>query len=604
VRNSRTWTAASCTAALIWALANFAHGVAAERPGESALLITSSSNQAPSLSTRSRYLTDLTLIKNATLESEAVFFDRLEKQRKIDDAAKDLNNARIGLDKVVQDLNPPGVKELDQAVQEIERANSQLASVKLNLEAAYERLVEFHERRTAEAVAIAEGRLDGAPLAGKIRRHLKVAERDLDRLSQTLTGPVNSLHEMLAKARKKFTVYLGALNEDDPRLSKFAEALKAIDGADAALAQAEMETKALLAELKNMRREFLPECITPPAPILAPADQAPADVRAVEEACQGGSRMLLENSKALIIEIAEARVQVAGVDQTSGIQQSLDSLRSAIESGIRLVESGDSAASKIHEKVRNLHAEAMKRLDLAEKQLDETRSIPTQDYPGETKPCACCGNDVVRTRKVLDPACICMLTNQSMLRAEMEIRRALELTQEMSVALRQKGPVAGAVQPPGNREPIDELSRENGVLELLLMALKRGAEFRNQEFDLYPGDSQPQVVELSPREFPPTVYHYAAREIWHYPLYFGDLSAERYGHHFGCIQPVISYGKFVADLVMLPYNLCLDSPYSIQYDHGLYRPGDCVPHLIYLPRWDRRAAFFQAAVWTGLFYTP
>ena len=55
---------------------------------------------------------------------------------------------------------------------------------------------------------------------------------------------------------------------------------------------------------------------------------------------------------------------------------------------------------------------------------------------------------------------------------------------------------------------------------------------------------------------------------------------------------------------MLPYNVCLDPPYSIQYDLGLYRPGDEVPHLIYLPRWDCKAALFEAGVWTGLMFTP
>jgi hypothetical protein len=29
-----------------------------------------------------------------------------------------------------------------------------------------------------------------------------------------------------------------------------------------------------------------------------------------------------------------------------------------------------------------------------------------------------------------------------------------------------------------------------------------------------------------------------------------------------------------------------------------------VPHLIYLPRWDCKAALFQVGVWTGLMFTP
>jgi hypothetical protein len=137
------------------------------------------------------------------------------------------------------------------------------------------------------------------------------------------------------------------------------------------------------------------------------------------------------------------------------------------------------------------------------------------------------------------------------------------------------------------------------------MAIEDGEKFRNQDFDFYQGNSIPPEIEpVPPRSFPPMVATYVARQSWHYPLYFEDLSAERYGHHFGCIQPVVSYGKFMFDLAMLPYNMCLDPPCTVQYDLGLYRPGDEVPHLIYIPRWDCKAALFEVGVWTGLMFTP
>jgi hypothetical protein len=113
-----------------------------------------------------------------------------------------------------------------------------------------------------------------------------------------------------------------------------------------------------------------------------------------------------------------------------------------------------------------------------------------------------------------------------------------------------------------------------------------------------------KLPEAMKRDFPPMVANYVARQTWHYPLYFEDISLERYGHHHGCFQPLVSYGKFMADLVLLPYNACLEPPCTVLYDMGMYRPGDEVPHLIYLPRPDCKAALFELGVWTGLMFLP
>jgi hypothetical protein len=67
----------------------------------------------------------------------------------------------------------------------------------------------------------------------------------------------------------------------------------------------------------------------------------------------------------------------------------------------------------------------------------------------------------------------------------------------------------------------------------------------------------------------------------HRPLYFEDVNLERYGHNFGCVQPVISAGKFFGTLPLLPYlmfvepqHCCADCTYTL----GHYRPGTGAPH--------------------------
>lgn len=43
--------------------------------------------------------------------------------------------------------------------------------------------------------------------------------------------------------------------------------------------------------------------------------------------------------------------------------------------------------------------------------------------------------------------------------------------------------------------------------------------------------------------------------LWHRPLYFEDVRLERHGATWGCLQPPVSAGKFLGDLVTLPYHV-------------------------------------------------
>ena len=105
------------------------------------------------------------------------------------------------------------------------------------------------------------------------------------------------------------------------------------------------------------------------------------------------------------------------------------------------------------------------------------------------------------------------------------------------------------------------------------------------------------------RAFPTTVKPWDAPDFFHYPLYFEDPALERYGHtRRPLIQPVVSIGRFSAQLVCLPYLMTLDPPCREVYSLGWYRPGECAPKLHYQVPLNGKAAAVQAATVTGLVF--
>jgi hypothetical protein len=73
-------------------------------------------------------------------------------------------------------------------------------------------------------------------------------------------------------------------------------------------------------------------------------------------------------------------------------------------------------------------------------------------------------------------------------------------------------------------------------------------------------------------------FHWAATGMWHRPLYFEEINAERYGYTASYVfQPFISAGRFFFTIPALPYKMAVDRPHECQYTLGQYRPGSCVP---------------------------
>ena len=105
------------------------------------------------------------------------------------------------------------------------------------------------------------------------------------------------------------------------------------------------------------------------------------------------------------------------------------------------------------------------------------------------------------------------------------------------------------------------------------------------------------------RNFGQTHYHWMASNLAHDPLYFEDVSLERYGHTYPfVVQPFVSMTKFGVQMVGLPYQMALNPVDCDQYALGYYRPGDCAPKLCYRVPWNKKAAATAAGVYTGLIF--
>jgi hypothetical protein len=546
-------------------------------------------------SDRARLISDLTQVKNATLESEAAFFDRLAKQKKIEDVRLDARSAASDLRSLRNRLSADELVRLEQVDEVLARVNEPLDDAGKFIAIATTELRRYHDVATAEAREIAAGNLEAAPLVSRIRQVIKSAERSLQTVVLRLPRAQEDMDEgtlVRDGARKLVAKAIEATNQDDPRRPILVDCQKAIDTAIEGLNTANKDVTDLIALLEMTRREYLPECAIPPAPSPAPATNGiKSNGRSAKygDSCYGASLLILNKSAPAIAQLNQAAVW------HSNVTRAIDVAQNERKAAVKYLEMVEALSRPTEDKLRTLQALANELLDKTEDKLLETKRSLVEDAPGETAECTECGGMVFKTRRVVDPACSCVNANAAMLEAEDMIRQAQLLAEQMATSLDE---LPDQTESRRMREP-------DGVLYKLTRALERGEEFRNQQFDILPGETIPRIqADMPKRDFPPMVANYVARLTWHYPVYFQDIALERYGHHHGCLQPFVSYGKFLADLAMLPYSVCLEPPCCIQYDLGLYRPGDDVPHLIYLPRPDCKAALFEAAVWTGLMFFP
>ena len=99
-------------------------------------------------------------------------------------------------------------------------------------------------------------------------------------------------------------------------------------------------------------------------------------------------------------------------------------------------------------------------------------------------------------------------------------------------------------------------------------------------------------------------YTWKASALCHKPLYFEQVSMERYGHSWGpMLDPVVSVGHFFGCVPLLPYKMGMDPVTECQYSLGYYRPGNCAPYMIEPFPVSPRGAAAEAGFVLGAIYT-
>lgn len=107
------------------------------------------------------------------------------------------------------------------------------------------------------------------------------------------------------------------------------------------------------------------------------------------------------------------------------------------------------------------------------------------------------------------------------------------------------------------------------------------------------------------RAWPTLGYNWVAPNSTHYPLYFEEINAERYGYTCcACAQPAISAAHFFGSAVTLPYQMGANCPHECVYTLGHYRPGDCNPWRTHYCPVSARGAALQAAATFGIVALP
>jgi hypothetical protein len=103
----------------------------------------------------------------------------------------------------------------------------------------------------------------------------------------------------------------------------------------------------------------------------------------------------------------------------------------------------------------------------------------------------------------------------------------------------------------------------------------------------------------APRWMTQNDYHWSASCLLSNPLYFEDVSLERYGQ-VSCVQNALSGAKFFGTVAILPYKIGVDCPREHIYKLGYIRPGNCAPPVCEHCPISVRGCVLQAATVGGI----
>ena len=84
------------------------------------------------------------------------------------------------------------------------------------------------------------------------------------------------------------------------------------------------------------------------------------------------------------------------------------------------------------------------------------------------------------------------------------------------------------------------------------------------------------------------------------PPYFEESRLERYGHHHGVWQPLVSGVRFGWNVSAMPYKMAVQRPRQCYYHEHVFAAGDIAPHYFEPCSFNRRAALIEAAAIVGL----
>jgi hypothetical protein len=103
----------------------------------------------------------------------------------------------------------------------------------------------------------------------------------------------------------------------------------------------------------------------------------------------------------------------------------------------------------------------------------------------------------------------------------------------------------------------------------------------------------------SPRWAMHNDYYWKPSALFSNPLYFEDVSLERYGR-VSCIQNAVSGAKFFGTVAILPYKIGVDCPRECVYTLGHSRPGNWAPAVCECLPCSARGIALQAGAVTGV----
>ncbi len=520
----------------------------------------------------------------APLETEAMLFERLERESKIESIRAVLRSIHSRLLGARRLIRLPGAFQLESALRHLGD----------HVEASPQGAARDRARNARLALQYAIRVLDLARDQADAGADLTAAQwfrlQRLVRISGTYLGPpgrerglgtlgfLDMARQELAQARVQLEAAVAKIPAEDPRRARLDAALQQMNQLLEAFDQLRSDVSMTVQRLDTLRAEVFTSC---------PSD---ASAQTVAELFANAFEQR-DTLAELLDQIARHEEQIAAVStQIEQFQLAVDEAtpygpaeRTVWELLTKLEDAVDQSFLLLWDAEQVLRGLAPE---------EETRVCPVCGQPhgkvvrmpGAIESCVQAQQRVVATIELL---------GQMRTQAEelvRNVRQALEAApgeqdrDRLDLVLARLAPGSDGVQ--------------QGLVQEVNVATTRATEFARQQFDTYPVVRVwPELAEPTPRDWPELAASYVAPINWHLPVYFDDINAERFGNHVGIMQPFLSAAKFYGDVILLPYRAWMTPPWQPVSTAGLPRPGDPVEPVLYVPPFDWTATAAAVGWW-------